>query len=440
MNTRRRRVTRNPSVALTVLTVLAAAATACGSSGDDGSGASGDGESFAGRGPITYVQGKDTTGTVQGMIDRWNRDHPGEEVTLIELPESADAQRQQRIQNTETQSDAYTLMALDVVWTAEFAAHQWIEALPADEFPLDRMLEPVVETGMYRDQLYAVPLFSDGGLLYYRTDLLRAAGIDEPPTTWEDMRAACEEILALPEAEGMSCFAGQYEKYEGLTVNFAEAVNSAGGVITDENGALNVNTPEAREGLEFLVSAFQDGTIPQDAITYKEEESRRAFQESELVFHRQWPYQYALANADDHSSQVAGAFDVAPLPGLNGPGSSSIGGCNLALSSTAENKATALDFMRFFSNEQNARQNLELNSQAPAYRSLYDEPALIDQYPYLPVLKESILNAVPRPRAVEYGRATAAIQEEAYAALTGGKSSEQAMADLQQSLAELISQ
>ncbi|MEO3749341.1 ABC transporter substrate-binding protein [Streptomyces sp. B6B3] len=421
-----------PVAALAALATLAA----CGSDDDSGSSGGASGE-FEGRGPITYVQGKDTSGSVQEQIDRWNADHPDEKVTLVELPEDADSQRQQMIQNAETQSDAYTVISVDVVWTSEFAAHQWIDPLPAEEFQLDRMLEPVVETGMYQDQLYSVPKTSDGSLLYYRTDLLEAAGFEEPPTTWDEMRQMCDEVLQLPEAQGMSCYAGQFEKYEGLTVNFAEAVQSAGGQITDEAGEPTVDTPEAREGLDFLVDSFEDGTVPQDGITYKEEENRRAFQGGDLVFSRNWPYIHALLSADDGSSDVAGDFDVAPLPGLDGPGTSSLGGHNLALSSFAENKATAIDFMRFFANEDNARLNLDINSQAPAYASLYDDPELVDEFPYLPVLKDSISSAVPRPRVVEYGRTTAAIQDEIYAALSGEKSSEDALADLQSALQEL---
>ncbi len=425
---------RRAALPVAVLSALATLA-ACGS--DDDSGSSGESGDFEGRGPITYVQGKDTSGSVQEQIDRWNADHPDEKVTLVELPEDADSQRQQMIQNAETQSDAYTVISVDVVWTSEFAAHQWIDPLPAEEFQLDRMLDPVVETGMYQDQLYSVPKTSDGGLLYYRSDLLEAAGIEEPPTTWAEMQDMCDEVLQLPEAQGMSCYAGQFEKYEGLTVNFSEAVQSAGGQITNEAGEPNVDTPEAREGLDFLVDSFEDGTIPEDGITYKEEENRRAFQDGDLVFSRNWPYIHALLSAEDGSSEVAGKFDVAPLPGLDGPGTSSLGGHNLALSSFAENKATAIDFMQFFANEEQARLNLDINSQAPAYASLYDDPELVDKYPYLPVLKESISSAVPRPRIVEYGRATAAVQDEVYAALGGDKSTDDALADLQSALQEL---
>jgi multiple sugar transport system substrate-binding protein len=414
---------------------------ACGTGGTGGASDQAAGPArFEGRGPITYVAGKDATGTLQGYLDRWNREHPDEKVTFVALPDRADAQRQQMIQNAETRSDAFTVLSLDNVWTAEFAANRWIDELPADQFALDAMLPPVVETARYRGRLYAAPDSSDGGMLYYRTDLLEKAGIDGPPTTWAELTAQCGKVLRLPEAAGMSCFAGQYEKYEGLTVNFAEAVNSAGGIVTDENGQPKVDTPEARRGLDFLVDGFTSGLIPREAVTFQEEQGRQAFQGGRLVFHRQWPYQFGLASKTDGSSKVAGRFAVAPLPGIDGPGASSLGGHNLALSAFATNKATALEFMKFFTSEQNQRLNLTRNSLAPAYAALYDDPELVEQFPYLPVLKQSILNAVPRPRVVRYGDATAAIQDAAYAALTGAKTSAQALADLQKTLEELAPQ
>lgn len=404
--------------------------TACASSGGSGSGRQAGDPSFEGRGPIAFVAGKDTTGTVQAALDRWNRLHPKEQVTFIQLPTDADSQRRQMIQNAETKSDAYTVLSLDVVWTSEFAAHRWIDKLPEKRFPLRKMLKPVVETGEYRGGLYAVPFSSDGGLLYYRADLLKKAGIAKPPTTWSQMKADCAKVKKLPEAKDMSCYAGQFRKYEGLTVNFSEAVQSAGGVVTDAAGKPDVDTPEAKKGLDFLVGSFKDGTIPKEALTYQEEGSRRAFQSGKLIFLRNWPYVYSLAR----KSNVAGKFAVAPLPGLNRPGSSSLGGHNLALSSFARNKATAMDFMKFFTSQDSARTFLKDAAFAPPYAALYDDASLAKEYPYLRVLKQSIETAVPRPRVVRYGDVTSAIQQQAYAALTGDKSGEQALKTLQQDL------
>src|SRR3954453_11375346 len=260
--------------------------SACGgSSGSSGGGNQGANTALEGVGPITFVSGKDTSNFTQGQLDKRNQQHPDQKVTLIELPEDADAQRQQMIQNANAKSDAYTVLAVDNVWTAEFAANRYIVELPTDQFPnTAEFLPPVIDSAKYKDKLYAVPYASDGGMLFYRTDLLQAAGIAAAPKTWPEMIDDCKKIQATPHGAGLNCYAGQFQKYEGLTGNAAEAINSAGGVITDKDGKPNVNTPEAKAGLSFLADGIKQGYIPKEALTYKEEESRRAFQEGKLIF------------------------------------------------------------------------------------------------------------------------------------------------------------
>ncbi|WP_326827813.1 ABC transporter substrate-binding protein [Streptomyces sp. NBC_01751] len=424
--------------AAAVAAALMCASVLSGCGGSDSSDTdSGGPEKSQDRGPITLVTGKDTTGTLQGQLDRWNKQHPDQKVTLVELPESADQQRQQFIQNAQTKSDTYSVLNLDPIWVAEFAANQWIDELPAKEFPLDRMIPAVVKTGEYFGKQYAVPFNTNAGLLFYRKDLLDRIGA-QPPTTWDELKQACVRVRKLPEGKDIDCYAGQFDKYEGLTVNFSEAVTSAGGSVVDDKGKATVDTEAAKKGLRFLADGFKDGTISQQASTYKEEDGRRAFQAGKLLFHRQWPYQWALANAKDGSSEVAGKFGVAALPGLDGPGKSSLGGLDLAISKFAKNKATALDFIKFFSNEANARTNLKVTSAAPPYTGLYDDPALRKQFPYLATLKESLDTATPRPVVVHYGDATAAIQESAAAALSGSKSVDEALADMQKNLSAAV--
>ncbi len=390
-----------------------------------------DAGALTGRGPITLAQGKDTSGNVQNLVKGWNTAHPKEPVRLIELPEDADSQRQQMVQNAQTKSDTYSVLNLDVVWTAEFAANRWIAPIPKAQFDLSKFLPPTVNTATYVNNLYAVPWKTDAGVLYYRTDLLKKAGISAPPKTWQEMQADCSKI------KGVGCYGGQFDKYEGLTCNFSEAVNSAGGVVVGDDNKPNVNTPQAKQGLDFLVNGFKSGLIPKDAVTFQEEPSRRAFEKGDLVFNRNWPYQYALSNK---APKTKGKFDVAPLPGLTGPGAPTLGGHNLAISQFAKNKATALDFIKYLTSEQAEKANLLATSEAPTLASLYADPELLKKFPYLPSLKASLLNAKPRPKAVRYGDVTTAIQEEAYAAITGKKTSQQALSDLQAKLGQLIQQ
>ena len=413
-------------------------ASACGGGDDKGSSGGSTAGALEGRGPITLASGKDTSGNLQNQLNAWNASHPNEKVELKELPEDADAQRQQMVQNATAKSDAYSVLVMDVVWTSEFAANQWISQIPEDKVPdLGKLLAPTVETAKYRDKLYGVPVTSDGGLLYSRKDLLAAAGITDAPKTWDEMQADCTKVAALPAGKGVGCYAGQFEKYEGLTVNFSEAVNSAGGSIVDKDGKPDVDTPQALAGLQELQNGFKTGAIPKAAITYKEEESRRAFQDGKLLFLRNWPYVYAKFSAADGTSKVAGKFGVAPLPGKAGAGVSSLGGQDYAIASSAKNKATAIDFINFMASEARQKANIEKTSQAPTWASLYDDPGLNKQFPYLAPLKASIGSAQPRPRVVKYGDVTAAIQQAAYDALSGKTQPQQALSDLQTKLQSL---
>lgn len=421
------------AVALTATAALAL--TACSGGSAEAPAAEPEAE-LSGRGPITYVSSPDSSGAAQETIDAWNAEHPDEQVEWIELPLDADQQRQQMVQNAQIESDAYTVLNLDVVWTSEFAANRWIEPLPEDELPVADMIPATVEAASYADTLFAAPYYTDAALLYGRTDLLEAAGV-EMPKTWDELAAACEAVLALPEAEGMSCYGGQFDKNEGLTVNFSEAVGSAGGSLYDAEGNPDVDTPEALAALEFLVDGFESGVIPREAITFQEEQGRQAFQEGDLVFLRNWPYIYKPLSATDGTSAVAGSFGVAPIPGLEGPGVSTLGGRNLAISSFAENKATALEFIDFFVGEQQERERLALSSRAPVYASFFEEAEVVESYPYLPAMLESLERAQPRPKVVQYGATTAAIQDAVYAAITGEVEPEQALTDLQAELESL---
>ncbi|WP_291048547.1 ABC transporter substrate-binding protein [Herbiconiux sp.] len=432
-----RRRDRRIVVGLAFAAAAAITLTACSGSGSSGGSTPAAEATLEGTGPIQYVSSPDASGAAQATIDAWNAEHPDEQVTWVELPLDADQQRQQMVQNAQVEGSSYSVLNLDVVWTSEFAANRWITPLPEDALPVDELVPATVEAASYRDTLYGAPYYTDGALLYSRTDLLTAAGVTAPPETWAEMQAACDAVLALPQAAGVSCYAGQFDKNEGLTVNFSEAVASAGGSLFDAEGKPTVDTPEALTALEFLVDGFESGMIPRDAITFQEEQGRQAFQEGKLVFLRNWPYIYKSLSATDGSSSVSGNFGVSAIPGEDGPGVSTLGGRNIAISSYAENKATALEFIAFFTSREQEQERLALSSRAPVFPEFFEDQTVTASYPYLPTLLTSLDNAQPRPKVVAYGATTAAIQDEIYAALTGDKTPDAALADLQTKLTEI---
>ncbi|MBF6328924.1 ABC transporter substrate-binding protein [Nocardia transvalensis] len=415
-------VSRAALAAASVALLTATFTSACGGGGGDNPTQ----ENLSGRGPITYVEGKDTTetGAVKNLIDRWNAAHPDEKVTFKEQSNDASQQYDDLAQHLRAKQSDYDVMALDVPWTAEFAAKGWIQPLK-DNFAIDTstLLSPTVASATYKGTLYAAPRNTNGGLLYYRKDL-----VPNPPKTWSELISQCH----IATEHGIGCYAGQFAPYEGLTVNAAEVINAYGGTFVGPDGKTpTVDGPQSRAGLQVLVDAYRNGNIPKEAISFKEPESQNAFAQGKLLFLRTWPNFYGVANAD--SSVVKGDTGVAPLPGKDGIGASTLGGYNAAISAYSKHKATALDFLRFMISE-DAQRIVAEGAFPPVRSSLYDDPALIAKFPYLPALKDSIASAVPRPVTPYYNAVSKAIQDNAYAALTEQKSVDDAITGMKKGI------
>ncbi|WP_202233265.1 ABC transporter substrate-binding protein [Actinacidiphila reveromycinica] len=395
--------------------------------------AGGRGGGDSGLGPITLATGRDLTGYLQHVLDGWNRLHPGQRVTLIQLPEAADETYVQMADSLRAGSSRFDVLNLDVAWTSEFAAAGWIEPLDRGRLPLSHLLPSVTSTATFHGQLYAMPYVTNAGLLYYRKDILAKAGVS-PPRTWAQLS---DDARTIAPRYGLQGYAGQLLPYEGLTVNVTEAVQSAGGTILgDEGRTVDVDSPAARAGLAFLVDGVRQGWIPKAALNFKEEESRRDFQAGHLLFLRNWPYVYDEANAA--GSAVAGNVGVVPLPGENGPGTGVLGGSDLAVNVHSRHPQTARDLLAYLSSEGVQRQVLTEGSLAPVWASLYSDPALVRRYPYLPVLKQSVDSAVPRPKSAHYDQVSLAVAGITSEALRGHLTVDEASARLARELTAIV--
>jgi multiple sugar transport system substrate-binding protein len=388
-----------------------------------------------GIGPITLAVGKDNPGWLQGVITGWNKQNPRQKVTLLLLPEASNDQLAQLVANLQAKSDEYDVIDMDVIWTAEFASNGWIIPLPESQFPLGDFLKPAVDTAMYQGRLYAVPDYSNADVLYYRKDILAKAG-QQPPKTWGQLQHLAETVA--PEY-GMDGYAGTFAPYEGLTVNFAEAVQSAGGsILSPEGTKVTVDSAEALRGLDFLVNGFQQGWIPKVTLTYEEESAQHAFEAGKFLFLDNWPDVYGALSVPGPGNRVYGKFGVAALPGPDGTGSSSLGGANLAISAYSQHQRTALNFIKYMTDLANEKQMLEQGSFPPVWKQLYTNKSLIRNYPYLPVLEQAINSAQPRPAITNYDQASLAISSTVYEALTEQKKPQQALAEMAGQLTQII--
>lgn len=425
---------RKPARSLAAVAIISTVVLAgCADSGDNGDDATAtatatqtatetratDADGEEGRGPITFAMGKNDTDKIIPVIEKWNAENPDEEVTLRELAGEADAQRETLVQSLQAGNSDYDVMALDVIWTADFAANQWLAPLE-DSLEVDTsgLLEATVDSATYNGTLYALPQNTNGQLLYRNTEI-----IPEAPENWADLEASCSDA----EAAGVDCLTLQLKQYEGLTVNTVGFMEGWGGSVLDSDGNVTVDSDEAKAGLQALVDGYENGTIASASTSATEEETNLAFVEGDTAYAINWPYMFT--NAEGETSEVAGNFEVQPLVGEDGVGVSTLGGYNNGINVNSENKATARDFIEFIINEENQTSFAE-QSFPPVLASIYDDESLVEQYPYLPALKTSLENAAPRPVSPFYPAISKAIQDNAYAALTDGKSVDDATADM----------
>jgi multiple sugar transport system substrate-binding protein len=394
---------------------------ACSGGGGGGSGSSGGGNADLSTGPITVVQGKDNNGLLPVLKQMWDKDHPKEPVTFKQQSDQADQQLQDLLLHFGKKSSDYDVVSTDVVWTQQLASNGYLQPLTG-KFALDtsKIVPAVLGTAKYRNILYAAPWATDSQILFYRKDLL---GSNAVPKTFDDLFKLCPTA----KKKGVDCYSGQYAKYEGLTVNFAEAVNSAGGTVVDAKGKPTLNTPEAKAGLTKLVDAFKKGYIPSQAVTFQEEQVRPYFESGKLMFETNWPYAYSLALSDGTSifKKDAGKLGIAGFPGK-----SSLGGHNWAISNFSNHKGTALKFVKWAETPAVQKVAIEKASLAPVLGDLYTDSSLTSKFKYLPTLKSSLDNAVARPATPFYQAVSTAIQDNAYAAIKGSKSVDQALSDM----------
>lgn len=393
---------------------------------------------------INYYTPANEEATFKAVANRCNEQLGGRfQIAQRNLPKGADDQRLQLARRLTGNDKSLDVMALDVVWTAEFAEAGW--AVPLSEDPAglaeadatENTLPGPLETARWQDELYAAPITTNTQLLWYRADLMPA-----PPTTWDGM---LDEANRLYREGGPSWIAVQGKQYEGMVVWFNTLLQSAGGQVLSDDGqrVTLTDTPEHRaatvKALRIIKSvATAPGADP--SITQTDENTARlALEQGKAALEVNWPYVLPslLENAvkggvsflpldgdpalqgsindvgtfspTDEQFDIAfdaskKVFGFAPYPGVNPdePARVTLGGLNLAVASTSQHKAEAFEAIRCLRNVENQRYT-SIEGGLPAVRtSLYDDPAFQKKYPQYEIIRQQLTNAAVRPATPVY--------------------------------------
>lgn len=200
-----------------------------------------------------------------------------------------------------------------------------------------------IEAVTFDGRTYAFPVWGEGTGLYYRKDLLSAAGYAGPPETWAEFKEISKAVNNPAKGiygAGLGYGAGNSDA-EFLTRSIMFAF---GGSIFDENKNLAFDTAENRAAFDYIISLFREGLTPPTAIGWNDGGNNSAYisGQAAMVFNT-GSIVKALENAPELKANTA----VALLPA--GPkGQYTVGiANNMGIFKDAKNKELALELMEY---------------------------------------------------------------------------------------------
>ncbi len=385
---------RHRSITTLLLTAATAALVACG---DNGGGAGG---SVA----LQWFIFNEPSGAPQEIAQGCSEESGGAyTIEFNFLPSDADGQREQLVRRLAAEDESIDLIGMDVIWTGEFANAGWIAPVPQDTAKrvTDNVFSSMVEAASFEGRLYAVPIWSNTQLLWYRTDR-----VEEAPETWDEMIAMAEEIGPKGTIQV------QANRYEGLTVWANAMIESAGTSVLAGPEEIALEQRPTEIALATMGEMSRSPAAPTDLTTSDEDSARLGFESGGSSFMVNYPF--VFPSAQENAPEVAENMGAAKYPRVVRDIESAppLGGINLGVSAFSDNREVAFEAIECLVKAENQITVAELGGLPPVREDLYDEQAVQEVYPgFAELIRESIQDAEPRPaQSAAYQDLSLAIQ------------------------------
>lgn len=351
---RNRSRSRRAVAAVAFTASLALTATACG---DDGSGAGGDkGKEGSGKGEITFWDnnGGVRTDVWKEIIKDFEAKNPDIHVKYVPIPaESVQSKYDTAIQG----GGLPDVGGVGAAMLAGISAQDALE--PLDQRLSDSSLDGKLNPGMVEsvraagggNRLFTVPTSASNGVLYYRTDLFKAAGLDAP-TDWGKFYAAAKKLTA----KGDNKFGYTIRGGEGSIAQALDAAYGQSGIGSFWDGdKTTVNDPKNVKALKKYVALYKNNTPAADVNNdFKKMNAQWDTGQIGMLSHN-------LGSYTDHVKALGeGKFRGLPNPttdaGIRVQVSNPVDG--LGLFKSSKKKAVAWKFIEFAaSHESNSKWN-----------------------------------------------------------------------------------
>ena len=126
---------------------------------------------------------------------------------------------------------------------------------------------------------YGLPIAASARAMYYNKDLLAKAGVENPPATWDELKAAATKIKALG---GENYGFGLQGKEIETDVYYYYAMWSYGTEILNKDGTSGLSTPGALEAAKLYKSLIDDGLTQPGVTSYAREDVQNLFKQGKV--------------------------------------------------------------------------------------------------------------------------------------------------------------
>ena len=396
-----------------VAVVLVAAACSSGSSSSSTAPSAAGGSPSAG-GASPASSGGATGAVTVGMVGNpqmkeleqlkgeFESSHPGITLNLLILPEN-------EIRSKVTTDVSTGAATFDVVTTGMFevplfAKQGWIDEL-GSQLDADSSYDSAdffqsIRDGLSNDgKLYAAPFYGESSTLFYRKDLLEAAGATIPDKpTWDDVVAAAKKANNPSANEAGICLRG-LPGWGEMGAPLGTVINTFGGRWYDAGWNAQLTFPQTTEAIKFYidtVKAYGEPGATQSGFT--ECETLMAQGKAAMWYDASSAADFLF---DSSQNTKADQMGIAYAPTKVKSPSGWLWAWAFAIESTSKNKPAAVEFVKWATSKDYA---LLVNEKTGSWggvpsgarKSLYDNAGYKDYAKaFAPVVVDSLNTVDP---------------------------------------------
>ncbi|MHB0988808.1 MAG: extracellular solute-binding protein [Bellilinea sp.] len=387
---------------------------------------------------LTMQQAGPTPEEMNAIVAKFNAANPNVTVEIEYV--SYDALHDKIATAMSTTPPAYDIVLVDDIWYAEFAANEYL--LDVTDRLDDNMKSNIFDSAWaittVNGKTYGMPWLLDAKYFFYNETILKEAGFDAPPTTWEELVAMGQAIKEKGLVEYP--IAWSWAQAEAAICDFVTLLEGNGGKLVDEAGKPIFNNELGVKTLQWMVDSVESGLSNPASITYVEEDVRNVFSQGKAAFATNWLYMYELAALNAEESQVTGQVKMSLMPVFEGGKAAGVqsatinGSMGFSVVGKSANPDAAWEFVKFLTSEEIQKEYAA--HLLPVWANNYEGDALTALEALnpatpvtVPMFKEQIPFSRVRPKVPYYSEGSKALQLALQEALTGQKTAQQALDD-----------